>query len=342
MKDTSFYTGQKPPKKPNWWKRIFAGLVLIAGTVFGVHEMNQPITQTINPIDTVKNKIVLYGINGNLNHSPVNYSNAAFVDSLARLHPDIIRFPGGAVVDSFFWRTDSNKLVDFVPALKRIKCDGLFVLNMTTSTLVDQLEMLHTAQNLGAKIKYVELDNETNNINSAGRKYFKTAQAYADSCRVWVAGLRNDFDSLLIGIVGENKGYAPDVRNWMQVVDSIADYKVLHEYPNPNYFVTDGKVNYRLLDSVVLADLHETGFDLEAKFAVTECNLNLTDKNGRTAFIEPQEWTNALVHIAGLLKDRGAVVILFHNIVGDAGVWDVTKKTITPQPTRFALEEVLK
>lgn len=339
-------------KKNNFWKGIAGALAIIIAGLFGLHQAIQAPDQYAPNIDTVKVSSVLYGINGNLSNSPINYSDAAFRQAIARLHPQIIRWPGGSVSNNFNPLTGTaddgsgtpNKIEDLALLVKEAKCEVMFVLNMVTHTLDENLQALKKAQNLGIPVHYVELGNEYNNINSPGRTVYPTATDYANACAMWIDSITQNFDSVKYCAIGENKGYK-GAENWnSDVLKVLGKYNVAlswHAYPNPNDYVFQGMIDFHKMDSVIMADYHIAGFDKVVNFWVTEFNTKNSDKQGSTETINPDQQTAAVIHLAKLLTQLGAKVLCVHNIVGKEGVFSISKNEIVLQPTGEAMQQIL-
>src|SRR5262249_35021154 len=94
------------------------------------------------------------------------------------LRPKIIRYPGGGVANWWNWKTGwfvnshslprtykiMTPLRNTLDSLKKV-CDAsgaipMFVLNMVSSQMINQLQMLDSANAMGLPVKYVELGNE--------------------------------------------------------------------------------------------------------------------------------------------------------------------------------------
>ena len=64
-----------------------------------------------------------------------------------------------------------------------------------------ELRLLHTAQQLGLPIKYVELGNELYGTGDPAY-YFPTAQDYVRKANVWTAAIKQQFPDVQVGVVG--------------------------------------------------------------------------------------------------------------------------------------------
>ena len=133
--------------------------------------------------------------------------------------------------------TDS-KLADFAKALKLTDAKPVFVLNMSTSDLESQLEMLHRAKEIGLEIEHIELGNELYINIRDNRDVFPQPQDYAEEARKWISAIEQDFPTAKIGLVGvvPTTSKPPRVRTWNQSLIpqtlAKADAVVLHIYGN--------------------------------------------------------------------------------------------------------------
>ena len=295
---------------------------------------------------------VLFGFNANLSNSPLNYADVTFRKDIAKLRPQIIRWPGGSVSNDFNPFTGkaddgsgtANKIEDLALMVKETGCDVMFVLNMVTHTLDENLRVLKKAQSLGIPVRFVELGNEYNNINSPGRKKYPTPTDYANECVKWIQAIKAEFPGVEFGVIGENKGYK-GAKTWnedvLKVLGRYNVHLVYHCYPNPNDFSRNGMVDFRKLDSLLVEDLRVSGFDRQQHFWVTEFNVKYSDKQGVTARLDPKEHQRALLHLAKFLADKGADILCVHNLTGKEGVFNVKQKKIELMPTGFAMQHLL-
>ncbi len=165
----------------------------------------------------------IYGFNGNNLSAP--WTNKKFRDTAASLHFKMIRYPGGSIANKWDWQngwyTDQNYAKRNVPnkiagekspyTLKELKlivdqtnCDVIFVLNMITRDINDQLEMLKSARDLGIFVKYIEFGNEFNAPQNKSWDIFKTAGGYGLQCNAWIQKIKTVFPNAKFGVVGGN------------------------------------------------------------------------------------------------------------------------------------------
>jgi hypothetical protein len=141
---------------------------------------------------------------------------------LEQLSPGSIRYPAGTIANYWNWRTgwfkmkngksifkkfgrvkkNPNTLEDLKIAVDKTGAEAIFVVNMLTSDLEEQLKMLRTAKAMGIPFSKVELGNEFYLNSKAYVKVFPTAQSYAKVCNQWCKAIKKEFPNVKIGIVG--------------------------------------------------------------------------------------------------------------------------------------------
>ena len=189
------------------------------------------------------------GLNGNTIRGP-SWVNTTFNDSVKTMFPKLLRYPGGNVSNYWNWEqgwfysqdtldmvfTDTIytmpngwgnlnsidiKPARFNEALNQINADGIYVLNMMSSSLSNQLFELENAIDSGLVINRIELGSEFNHNNPFSEIKFPTAGDYAREVNTWVASIRNIIPSTKIGVVAGNRG--PDFSRAWKWNDSICD-----------------------------------------------------------------------------------------------------------------------
>ncbi len=168
-----------------------------------------------------------FGFNNNALRVP-SWQSPDFVRAVRLLNPSTIRFPGGTESNYWNWRggglidafrgeekqgftysfspQDRNytasKLKDFRHGLELTNTKPIFVLNLSTSNLTSQLEMLRTAKNLGLPIQYIELGNELYLDVADNREHFPQPQDYAVEVIKWISAIEQEFPEAEIAVVG--------------------------------------------------------------------------------------------------------------------------------------------
>ena len=201
------------------------------------------------------------------------------IGATKKLSPKILRIPGGEVANYWDWqrggiaedgkpmledlpdglpeymRYDArshtgSKLEDYAAGLAATQTQALFVLNMLTSDLAEQIDMLSAAARAGIEIKYLELGNEYyfGIPNYAHR--FPTPESYGEEAKVWIQYLRDIFPDIEIAVFGVVPGANSSVREsrWNEALVKsalpVADAISLHLYPghglDPNGFSDQG------------------------------------------------------------------------------------------------------
>lgn len=198
----------------------------------------------------------------NVNSTQVaNWSDPNFTTAVNDLNPAILRIPGGDVGNYWNWQrgglienTNSlptglpfflrfkarqytaSKLADFKAGLDGTNTEPIFVLNMLTSSLESQLQMLEAAADLGIEIKYVELGNEFYfNIPNYKTK-FPNPRTYGLAAKTWTEAVKRKFPDAQVSVVGIVP--TPDkparLQNWNKVMRGTglktADAITLHIY----------------------------------------------------------------------------------------------------------------
>ena len=156
-----------------------------------------------------------------------SWQDPDFVAAVKRLNPQKIRFPGGTVsnywdwryggliedfregrADFFYtfnrddWQYNSSKLADFLQGLELTNTEPVFVVNISTSDLASQLEMLRTARDLGLPIKYIELGNELYIDVPDNKDVFPQPEDYAAEMIDWIDAINQEFPQAKIAVVG--------------------------------------------------------------------------------------------------------------------------------------------
>lgn len=195
-----------------------------------------------------------------------SWQNDKFTTAVRSLSPQTLRIPGGEVANYWNWRRGglvqnlgslpqglppflrgrdrnytSSQLEDFHMGLKTTETAPLFVLNMLTSTLDSQLEMLRQAKHLGIPIQSIELGNEFYISLRNYRSIFPRPADYAQQAALWTTRIKQEFPEAKVSVVGViDKGQSfPRQKyrrqNWNRIVLpstlESADAATLHIYP---------------------------------------------------------------------------------------------------------------
>ncbi len=193
-----------------------------------------------------------------------SWHSTDFLSAAGQLRPKVLRVPGGEVANYWDWRrggiiedasqmpdglpeymrygaqdNTNSKLEDYKVGLAATNSQALFVLNMLTSDLGDQIDMLSAAAKAGIEIKYLELGNEYyfGIPNYAHR--FPTPESYGEEAKVWIGYLKDIFPGIEVAVFGvvPKPNSSPRELQWnqalMRTALPVADAIALHLYPTP-------------------------------------------------------------------------------------------------------------
>ncbi|HEY9809166.1 MAG TPA: hypothetical protein V6D13_07470 [Halomicronema sp.] len=156
-----------------------------------------------------------------------SWQDKDLVKNVSLLNPRMLRLPGGEVANYWDWqrggliedtsnlpgglpqflryqarKNTSSKLEDFKTALDSTGTSSLFVLNMLTSDLKSQIQMLEKAKKIGIPVEYIELGNEfyfnIKNYNTV----FPTPRSYAQTANQWITAIKQKFPDVKTAVVG--------------------------------------------------------------------------------------------------------------------------------------------
>ncbi|MEM7595069.1 MAG: hypothetical protein AAF383_26825 [Cyanobacteria bacterium P01_A01_bin.83] len=217
----------------------------------------------------------------------------------------------------------ASKLSDFLQGLNATNTEPIFVLNMLTSSLESQLEMLRYARDLGIEIKQVELGNKFYFDIPNYQKTFSNPRAYGLTAKAWTEAIKQEFPDAQIAIVGvvPNPDKPPRLQHWNKVMRGtvlpIADAITLHIYNGHGldtppqqtdiypYFETESVPiilgepfrNWQKL----IADSNYQAIPDNKKIWITEYNLFediFSDDNNRPIPRVAGSWTHGLYNLA--------------------------------------------
>lgn len=328
-------------------------------------------------LPNAKKNIPVYGFNGETIKAP-KWTNRQFLDTAATFNLKIIRYPGGTISNWWDWKHGwflpdtvkrmrkpqgytmmkglPNDLSNLKILVDKTKCDVVFTLNMVTSDVNDQIEMLRAVERMGMRIKYVELGNEYNLKENDARDKFATVEDYAKECNVWIHKIKSIFPSVKIAVVGGNKGYSPDARRWNDEILKYApdaDALVAHIYPLPNNIIDEDGINFKSLYNEFNKGFTTQGFDnipANKKIWMTEYNIHWAyapDKQLATKRAFQQHllnWDDVLAVILMTSEassfSRQMEMVLNHNLgnINIFGAIEVEKNTFKKLPNGIGME----
>lgn len=307
----------------------------------------------------------------NLDYSGVAepYDKTSVSNAVASLAPGTIRYPGGAISNYWDWQTGSlnqppattttvtgktkaeqgrQRTYGFtLSTLKQLTgvtgAVPIFDLNVMTSTLEDQLQMLRTAAQMGLPVRYVELGNEFYLSNSNYVDAFPTAASYADMVASWAPALRDAFPNAQIAAVASVSTTTPREQGWNSTLLSIAGNDInavtLHDYPgthtsantppSPEALLAEASIEWQPVENII------NSLPSHLSVWLTEYNLGL----GGRALGSPAlgtTWEHGL-YVAGLdmqeLASPRVVLTDYWDLFGntrDAQFTTATPPVITP------------
>lgn len=152
----------------------------------------------------------------------VSWSSEGFADAVKKLNPFCLRYPGGTNSNYWNWQTgwiktdiairkewknipeNKSTLEDFAKVIAGTNAKPVFVVNMLTSTLEEQLAMLQRATELNLPVELIELGNEFYLPDADNVKQFATAYEYAAMCNQYITAIRKKFPVAKIGVVANS------------------------------------------------------------------------------------------------------------------------------------------
>ena len=198
----------------------------------------------------------------NVNSTQVaDWQDESFTTAVNDLSPSLLRIPGGDVGNYWNWQRGglieniaslpdglpfflrfkarqytASKLTDFKAGLTDTNTKPIFVLNMLTSDIQSQIEMLRQAENLGMEVKYVELGNEFYFNIPNYKKTFPNPRAYGLEAKKWTEAVKQEFPDAIVSVVGvvPSPNKPARLQNWNKVMRGTvlpsADAITLHIY----------------------------------------------------------------------------------------------------------------
>ncbi len=109
-------------------------------------------------------------------YSGANWTQQWFIDSTAYLNPEILRYPGGTNANHWDWKTGwyfpayqppagptlTIRADEFKSGVLACNGEGMYVVNMETSTPHYEMDGLRHIKAIGLDPKFIELGNEHN------------------------------------------------------------------------------------------------------------------------------------------------------------------------------------
>lgn len=331
--------------------KILTSLLILTATF---SKAQDEVIVNLNP--TFSN-VKMTGFNLN-NQTKPTWSNQSFLDSLQSLHVEFLRYPGGTISQYWDWQNGRalpasawgiggyqnyqyigtttmvpDFLSDYKSALDSLDAKPLFVLNVLSRDVRDQINMLRAARDIGINVEYIELGNEMYFVETDFINRFPTAGTYAREMNIWRDSILTNFPNAKIAIIGAttqpltpNGLPTPDrIRFWN---DSIyanyqpVEYITFHNYynhktpglnPNANNVIANAFNEHQLFKSYSSNTL-----PAGIKVWFTEYNLN---DNTQGAHTVASSWLHGLFTGVLFLKhfeDPRIEMLINHQITGSA------------------------
>ncbi|MDJ0647357.1 MAG: hypothetical protein QNJ60_01505 [Xenococcaceae cyanobacterium MO_188.B19] len=364
------------------FRLILFSILLLIGGCSSEKESNQTSVSTPAPLARRSTKITAspavterplsknyacFNVNSLLVKS---WSNPDFSASVNQVNPTLLRIPGGTESNYWDWQKggliknvreamagypinfrskdlkyNDSKLKDIIEGIQATDTVPLFVLNLASSTLESQLEMLRTANDLGMPVEYIELGNEFYIDVPNYRRVFASSEDYAKTASQWSKAIKAEFPQANITLVGAiSKSKSPKrVKNWNSnlISSAIADADgiTLHVYSghglkspidlNSNYpFFTEEEVPIILGQPFRSAEKFYNSDDFklipnDKQIWITEYNLfeNIFGNNEGKAQRVMGSWTHGLYTLTQsllFLEDSRINIACNHVLVGNS------------------------
>jgi hypothetical protein len=314
-----------------------------------------PVDITVTPYGTVttnqgtKRQITPYflGYNNVPIHSP-SWSNPNAVKAAVQFKPGTLRYPGGTVANYWDWQNgwflpgapsgfssaplSIYRLQELQIAVQATGAIPIYVLNMLTSDLSTQIDMLSTAHSMGLPVQFVELGNEfyLRNPNDYVTK-FPTGADYGKMATNWIQAIRDKFPNVNIAAVGGvPTDQSSDARkaNWNQeLLQNLVGADALTQHPYVS--VTHNMIANGTADPQSAMNILDA---LSTRWTQFEGQLQSLPQNMKVWFTEYNivDTTNQVFHtwIHGIfaakmsltfLEDERSDLACFYDMIGKSG-----------------------
>jgi hypothetical protein len=281
-------------------------------------------------------------------HSP-SWSDPNVMNAAKQFQPGTLRYPGGTVGNFWDWQSGwfvrgqalgatthtIYRLQDLQQAVQATGALPIYVLNMLTSDLNTQLNMLHTAKGMGLPVKYVELGNEFY-LGSPDdyTKMFPSGSDYGTMATQWAQAVHQAFPDARVAAVGAAPGGNARQTGWNQSMFSTlhgVDAITFHPYvPLQDGTVSQSNVasSVSALDSTVDGRWQLFAGMIQAlpsgmKAWLTEYNVvDTSSSNWSGPFQVFRNWIHGVV-VAGMtlgyLEQSNVELVCFFDMVGRTG-----------------------
>jgi len=207
---------------------------------FGISSLLFP-QLVVLELDTFNRSIPTANFGGQTWRGP-SWVDSVFNDSVATMFPDVLAYPPSpdlwdwengwfypqstldtCCVDSIelTWGQANATVIEITPenfqsALDQIGAEGLYCLNMISSSIPTQLASLHSAKNNGVSIERIRLGDEMGKAgNEHSISHFPTAEDYAATCDIYIDSIRSFLPNTKIAVSAGNFGASnPRAQYW--------------------------------------------------------------------------------------------------------------------------------
>jgi hypothetical protein len=192
-------------------------------------------------LDSINRSIPTANFGGQTWRGP-SWVDSTFNDSVATMYPNVLAYPPSpgvwdwqngwfysqefldtCCVDtiSLSWGQSNATVIDMPPetfqsALDQIGAEGLYCLNMISSTMSKQLADLHSARDNGVVLERLRLGDEMGKAgNEHSIAHFPTAEDYATACDIYIDSIRDLLPNTKIAVSAGNFGASnPRAQYW--------------------------------------------------------------------------------------------------------------------------------
>ena len=196
-------------------------------------------------LDTLKRSIPTANFGGQTWRGP-SWVDNEFNDSVATMFPDVLAYPpspdiwdwenGWFYPQEFLdtccldtitlnWGQLNADVIEITPenfqnALNQIGTEGLYCLNMISSTMSKQLADLISAKENGVSLERIRLGDEMEKAgNELSISHFPTAEDYAETCDIYIDSIRNILPDAKIAVSAGNYGNSnPRAQYWNEAL----------------------------------------------------------------------------------------------------------------------------
>ena len=196
-------------------------------------------------LDSVSRSIPTSNLGGQTWRGP-SWVNEVFNDSVATMYPDVLAYPPApdlwdwqngwfypqslldtCCVDSISlnWGQLNATVIEITPenfqnALDQIGAEGLYCLNMISSSVSKQLADLHSAKDNGVVVERIRLGDEMGKAgNEHSISHFPTAEDYAATCDIYIDSIRSILPDTKIAVSAGNFGASnPRAQHWNEAL----------------------------------------------------------------------------------------------------------------------------